>query len=124
MRAFVASAKGAGDFAGFLASPKARAVAAVMPAPTLRTRILDLVAELSQFHGYRTVWIDLAGGLCHSEPDEELERSGFLYVLTAFHPSEDELVDAVSRLVTVETSGAAALTGWAASPTSAALAPA
>jgi hypothetical protein len=59
-------------------------------------QVTTLVRELAQFNGYRTVWIDLHGTLCHAEPDEELEREGYLYVTTMMRPTEDALAEAVS----------------------------
>jgi hypothetical protein len=67
----------------------------------LHMQVTTLVRELGQFHGYRTVWIDLHGRLCHSEPDEELEGEGFLYVTTVMRPSEDVLAEAVSLLASL-----------------------
>jgi hypothetical protein len=54
-------------------------------------QIRRLVEELSHHRGYRTLWLDRRGYLCHSEPDDDYETIGFTYVTTVLRPSDDEL---------------------------------
>lgn len=83
-----------------------------MQVQPLHMQVTTLTRELGQFHGYRTVWIDLHGRLCHSEPDEELEREGYLYVATVMRPSEDALAEAVSVFASLHPERAS-LRSWA-----------
>ncbi|RMG98892.1 MAG: hypothetical protein D6705_04655 [Deltaproteobacteria bacterium] len=70
-----------------------------MDARAFSQRIEGLAQELRGYHGHRTVWIDLDGSLVHAEPEEELERRGYLYVGTFLRPSADELAEAAGRFV-------------------------
>jgi len=54
-------------------------------------QIRRLLQELSHHHGYRTLWLDRRGYLCHSEPDDDYAPIGFTYVVTLMRPSEEEL---------------------------------
>ena len=54
-------------------------------------QIRRLVDELSHHHGYRTLWLDRRGYLCHSEPDDDYASIGFTYVTTVQRPQDDEL---------------------------------
>ncbi len=58
---------------------------------SLTPQVARLVAELGQYHGYRTLWLDRRGYLCHSEPEDDYEDIGFAYVATVFCPDADEL---------------------------------
>lgn len=62
-----------------------------MPSVSLEPQVARLVAELSQYRGYRTLWLDRRGYLCHSEPEDDYEDIGFAYVATVFSPDADEL---------------------------------
>ena len=70
-----------------------------MEMPSLDRRVSELVAELAQYRGHRTLWLDLRGHLVHTEPDDELEGRGYLYVTTVLRPDRDTLTEAVSRFV-------------------------
>ncbi|MCA9637673.1 MAG: hypothetical protein KC486_14770 [Myxococcales bacterium] len=59
--------------------------------PKAEAQIRRLVEELSHHRGYRTLWLDRRGYLCHSEPDDDYESVGFTYVTTVFRPGADEL---------------------------------
>ena len=72
-----------------------------MQLSSLDRRVEELVGELMQFRGHRTVWLDLKGRLVHSEPDEELEVRGYLYVTTVLRPDRETLLDATARFVSV-----------------------
>ena len=67
-----------------------------MQLAALESRIHELVLELRQYNGHRTVW------LIHSEPDDMLEVRGFAYITTLFRPTSDELTCAVLKHVSVE----------------------
>lgn len=58
---------------------------------SLEPQVVRLVAELAQYRGYRTLWLDRRGYLCHSEPEDEYEDIGFAYVATVFTPDAQEL---------------------------------
>ncbi len=73
-----------------------------MQLATLESRIDELVIELRQFNGHRTVWLDESGELIHSEPEDMLEVRGFQYITTMFRPNREELTCAVLKLVPVE----------------------
>ena len=62
-----------------------------MQVVSLEPQVARLVAELSQYRGYRTLWLDRRGYLCHSEPEDDYEDIGFAYVATVFSPDADEL---------------------------------
>ena len=68
-----------------------------MQVEPLSQQVSSLIAELRGFHGHRTVWIDRQGRLCHSEPEEELEQLGYVYVTTTMRPAADELDRAMAR---------------------------
>ncbi len=70
-----------------------------MDARRLVETIPQIVADLRTYHGYRTLWLDLDGRLVHTEPDEELEREGFLYVGTFLRPGVEALAEALGRFV-------------------------
>lgn len=71
-----------------------------MQLAVLESRIDELVQELAQYRGFRTVWLGDRGELFHSEPDDELR--GFSYVATVFRPDRDELTNAALRVISVE----------------------
>ena len=73
----------------------------MMQTHALAAQIRATVRQLQGFHGFRTLWIDRGGQLCHSEPDEELERSGYIYVTTVLRPAEDDVMEAVRRVLQV-----------------------
>lgn len=58
---------------------------------SLDPQVARLVQELGQYRGYRTLWLDRRGYLCHSEPEDDYEDIGFAYVGTVFTPDADEL---------------------------------
>ena len=95
-----------------------------MQLPTLDRRVTELVRELGQYSGHRTVWLDLQGQLIHSEPEEELEARGYLYVTTVMHPDRETLLEATARFVSVPPASRGVV-DWDATDTAAAnLAPA
>jgi hypothetical protein len=73
-----------------------------MQLAVLESRIDELVIELHQFNGHRTVWLTEAGELIHSEPEDMLEVRGFAYISTLFRPTRDDLTCAVLKAVPVE----------------------
>ena len=73
-----------------------------MQLAALENRIDELVLELRQYNGHRTVWLDEHGDLIHSEPEDMLEVRGFQYITTMFRPTREELTIAVLRLIPVE----------------------
>lgn len=72
-----------------------------MSTPTVEAQIDSLARQLASFHGYRTVWLDLNGLVCHAEPDEELEALGYLYVGTFLRPTTEALEEAMARYYSV-----------------------
>ena len=62
-----------------------------MKVASLRTQVAELVAELAQYHGYRTIWVAGDHTLYHTEPDVELEGEGFTYVATLMRPTYETL---------------------------------
>lgn len=62
-----------------------------MQVVSLEPQVVRLVEELGQYRGYRTLWLDRRGYLCHSEPEDDYEDIGFAYVGTVFSPDADEL---------------------------------
>ncbi|KIG19523.1 hypothetical protein DB30_00032 [Enhygromyxa salina] len=68
----------------------------------LESRIDDMVSELAQFHGYRTVWLGENGQLFHAEPEDMLELRGFTCIATMLRPTREELTAAALKIVTVE----------------------
>jgi hypothetical protein len=73
-----------------------------MQLAALESRIDELILELRQYNGHRTVWLSESAELVHSEPDDMLEVRGFAYITTMFRPSRDELTCAVLKHVPVE----------------------
>jgi len=73
-----------------------------MQLAALESRIDELVLELRQFNGHRTVWLSELGELIHAEPEDMLEVRGFNYIATLFRPSREELTCATLKLVPVE----------------------
>jgi hypothetical protein len=73
-----------------------------MQLAALESRIDELVQELAEYRGFRTVWLGERGELIHAEPEDMLEIRGFAYVATLFRPSRDELTCAALRVVSVE----------------------
>jgi hypothetical protein len=73
-----------------------------MQLAVLESRIDELVIELRDFNGHRTVWLSESGELIHSEPEDMLEVRGFAYITTLFRPTRDDLTCAVLKLVPVE----------------------
>ena len=66
-----------------------------MSGPRAEAQVGRLVEELGHYHGYRTLWLDRRGYLCHSEPDDDFEAHGFTYVTTVMRPGADELAAAL-----------------------------
>lgn len=62
-----------------------------MQVVSLDPQVGRLVEELAQYHGYRTLWLDRRGYLCHAEPEDDYEEVGFAYVATMMRPGADEL---------------------------------
>jgi len=58
---------------------------------SLDPQVARLVDELAQYRGYRTLWLDRRGYLCHAEPEDDYEDIGFVYVATVFLPDAEEL---------------------------------
>ena len=73
-----------------------------MQLAALESRIDDIVSELAQFNGYRTVWYGERGELVHAEPEDMLEIRGFAYVATLFQPTREELTTAALKVIPVE----------------------
>jgi len=73
-----------------------------MQLAALESRIDEIVTELAQFHGFRTIWLSEDGLLVHAEPEDMLELRGFRYVMTAFRPTREDLTTAALRVVPVE----------------------
>lgn len=73
-----------------------------MQLAALESRINELVYELAEYRGFRTVWLGEQGELIHSEPEDMLELRGFTYVATLFRPSREDLTQAALRMVPVE----------------------
>jgi hypothetical protein len=73
-----------------------------MQLAALEARIDELVIELRQYNGHRTVWLSESGELIHSEPEDMLEVRGFAYITTMWWPTRDELTSAVLKHVPVE----------------------
>lgn len=80
----------------------------------LESRIDDMVSELAQFHGYRTVWLGENGQLFHAEPEDMLELRGFVCIATVLRPGREELTAAALKIVTVELDEPmrVAMAGW------------
>ncbi|MBK8265788.1 MAG: hypothetical protein IPK80_31230 [Nannocystis sp.] len=62
-------------------------------------QVSRLVDELRLYNGYRTLWLDRRGYVCHSEPDDELETHGYTYLTTVMRPSYDELAATLGELL-------------------------
>lgn len=73
-----------------------------MQLAALESRVDEIVSELAQFHGYRTVWLGERGNLIHAEPEDMLEVRGFRYIATLLKPSREELTSAALKIVPVE----------------------
>lgn len=73
-----------------------------MQLAALESRISELVQELADYRGFRTVWLGEHGELIHSEPEDLLEVRGFTYIATLFRPNCEELTAAALRIVPVE----------------------
>jgi hypothetical protein len=82
-----------------------------MHVSALERRIDELVHELAQYHGFRTLWLDARGQLRHSEPDDELEQLGWVYVATLDQPDREQLSEALTGVVPIEL-GAPGVTAW------------
>jgi hypothetical protein len=65
----------------------------------LSRRLDDLVRELRAFHGFRTLWLDLAGLPVHAEPEDAYEGLGWIYVGTFLRPTRDDLDEALARFL-------------------------
>lgn len=56
------------------------------------THLQALASQLRVFGGYRTLWLDeQRHQVLHTEPDEELEAQGLLYIDTVMHPDAETL---------------------------------
>jgi hypothetical protein len=73
-----------------------------MQLAALESRIDELVLELRQFNGHRTVWLSERGELIHAEPEDMLEIRGFQYIATLFRPGREELTCAALKILPVE----------------------
>lgn len=73
-----------------------------MQLAALESRIDELISELRQFNGHRTIWLSEQGELIHAEPEDMLEIRGFHYITTSFRPTREELTPAILKLVPVE----------------------
>jgi hypothetical protein len=73
-----------------------------MQLAALESRIDELVHELADYRGFRTVWLGERGELFHAEPEDMLEIRGFVYVGTLFRPSREDLTSAALRVISVE----------------------
>ena len=76
-----------------------------MQLAALEGRLDQLVDELAQYSGHRTLWLSEAGDLIHSEPEDMLEVHGYRYIATLFHPGREELTTATLKVVPVELFG-------------------
>lgn len=56
-----------------------------------------IVAELSHFHGYRSLWFDGQGQLFHAEPEEEWETHGCTFVACVMRPNSHQLQQVLSQ---------------------------
>ena len=74
-------------------------------------QVTRLVGELRFYNGYRTLWLDRRGHVCHSEPDDELEAHGYVYVATVMRPSYDELAAVLGEVSRRRQESAAVLHG-------------
>ncbi|MEM6996193.1 MAG: hypothetical protein AAF721_37145 [Myxococcota bacterium] len=67
------------------------------------THLQALASQLRVFGGYRTLWLDEARHqVVHSEPDEELEGEGLLYIDTVMHPGAETLAVLLGVVPTAE----------------------
>lgn len=73
-----------------------------MQVQAFERRVEELIIELAQFAGYRTVWLEPSGKICHSEPDEELEVEGYAYLATVMRPDRDALTEALAPRIALE----------------------
>lgn len=73
-----------------------------MQLAALESRIDEIVLELAEYRGFRTVWLSERGELIHAEPEDMLEIRGFQYVATLFRPSREDLTMAALKVVPVE----------------------
>lgn len=74
-------------------------------------RVAELVRELAGYNGFRTLWLDPRGRICHSEPDDELEHSDYVYLTTVMQPSLETLTAVLVPLVPLESENRE-LSGW------------
>lgn len=77
----------------------------------LERRIDDLAFELAQYDGFRTLWLDPQGAIRHSEPEDELEQLGWVYLVTLERPDRDSLAGALTKLVPIAATPAV-VTTW------------
>ncbi len=73
-----------------------------MQVQAFERRVEELIVELAQFSGHRTVWLDPRGALCHSEPELELEGEGYAYLGTLMQPDRDTLTAALAPRIPLE----------------------
>jgi hypothetical protein len=73
-----------------------------MQVQAFERRVEELILELAQFSGYRTIWLDPRGLLCHTEPDEELEAEGYGYLATLMRPDREGLTEALAPRIPLE----------------------
>lgn len=66
---------------------------------TLENEVEDLCVQLRSSNGHRTVWLDGENCMWHAEPDEMLEEMGHRYVGTFFRPAQEDLRDALAKLL-------------------------
>ena len=66
---------------------------------SITRQIEDVVAALSAYVGYRSVWLDPFGMLWHAEPeDEDFDSMGHRYIGTFQCPSIECLSDALAGI--------------------------
>ena len=73
-----------------------------MQVQAFERRVEELIVELASFSGYRTLWLDREGLICHCEPDYELEDEGYAYLATLMQPDRDTLTEAIAHRVPLE----------------------
>ena len=73
-----------------------------MQVQAFERRVEELIVELAGFSGFRTLWLDRAGSICHAEPEYELEEEGYVYLATLMRPDRDTLTEAIAHRVPLE----------------------
>ena len=73
-----------------------------MQVQAFERRVGELIVELASFSGFRTLWLDRDGRICHSEPESEPEGGGFPHLATLMQPDRDTLTEALAPRVPLE----------------------